>query len=121
MNEVQATQRVNQIVEEVEEYARLVEGQRIDAAIPISMGLIKQLPFIISFLKSQPYQFIDYKEDSFGITLYNRADIMDAFKRHVHAVLTGMCPDCGKPMSAHTLNDDPSMEHHHHEPPDRLN
>ena len=76
------------------------------------------MPLIASFLLSKPYTTVDYEEETFGLSLYSRVDIMDAFKKHALAVLTDVCPDCGKPMAAHREDDEIG---HQHESSDRLN
>jgi hypothetical protein len=70
-------------------------------------GILPVLKIVNSFLKSRPYEVIDFKDEDFKLSVFNRVDIMAAFKRHARARMTGFtCTECGLPIDDHVLTDD---------------
>ena len=120
MNNEEATQRVQEAITDIDAFLISVRQLPKGDPIAVPLSIVRHLPLVASFLMSKPYTTVDYEEgEQFGFSMYNRVDIMAAFKKHAMAVLTNVCQDCGESMDTHTRN------HHdldcHNEPPDRVN
>jgi hypothetical protein len=89
--------------------------------VTLPSGIVPVIKLIGTFLASTPYEVIEYEEKNFKLELFNRVDIMKAFRRHAFAMLSNACPDCGQSMDTHREEDDPQASGVAHEPPNRFN
>jgi hypothetical protein len=57
----------------------------INETVILPNGILPVIKIVESFINSNPYEVIDYREDRFQLTMLNRVDILAAFKRHARA------------------------------------
>lgn len=109
MNDEKAEIALQNAVDLIAKIGKTDSGEIVAVSFPEMKALLAATRLVHLFLVSTPYEMVEFEDENeqCGMKMWNRVDIMAAFRRHAKATLTNKCPDCGQPMNTHKEGDHP--------------